>query len=582
MIRVVAHHILSPLGDSTAANLQAVRNGATAIRQWNGRWQLPQPFMASLFSESQMAQWPCGESHTPFEAMAIASVSKAIAMWRQQAGPAMPRLDDGRTVLVLSTTKGNIGLLDQLTDERQTTDPQLLQRLSLGHSAEVIAKAVGIPTMPIVVDNACISGASAIVFATRLLRMGRYDHAVVCGAERQSRFIVSGFQSLKALSSQVCRPFDIDRTGLNLGEAAATVILSRTAPESGWHVVAGAVRNDAHHISAPSMSAEGAWRALESVKSTAGVDSEQLAFLSTHGTATMFNDQMEAVAIDRAGQGQVPVNAVKANFGHTMGACGVLETVLSMAAIDAGIILPTKNFAELGVSRRINVTTKEMPTCKFSFIKMLSGFGGVNVALFMSKQAEADEKNEALRHQPVVRHSVHLSEKDVTVDGVKLAVTSMGKALVTELYKKTGGDYPRFYKMDLLCRIGLVATQLLLKAEETTTSDAAEHRAVVIVGRSGSIHADLNYLTSIMHADDFFPSPERFVYTLPNIVTGEIAMRYHYHGETSFYLLPTRDASIVSDIVQSAFLDPDTTSVIGGWIDCETDNRFEAELSILE
>ena len=260
----------------------------------------------------------------------------------------------------------------------------------------------------------------------------------------------------------------------------------------------------------------------------------------------------------------------------------MLETVLSMAAIDAGIILPTKNFAELGVSRRINVTTKEMPTCKFSFIKMLSGFGGVNVALFMSKQAEVNEKNEALRHQPVIRHSVHLSEKDVTVDGVKLAVTSMGKALVTELYKKTGGDYPRFYKMDLLCRIGLVATQLLLKAEETTTSDAAEHRAVVIVGRSGSIHADLNYLTSIMHADDFFPSPERFVYTLPNIVTGEIAMRYHYHGETSFYLLPTRDASIVSDIVQSAFLDPDTTSVIGGWIDCETDNRFEAELSILE
>lgn len=582
MIRVVAHHILSPLGDSTAANLQAVRNGATAIRQWNGRWQLPQLFMASLFSESQMAQWPCGESHTPFEAMAIASVSKAIAMWRQQAGPAMPRLDDGRTVLVLSTTKGNIGLLDQLTDERQTTDPQLLQRLSLGHSAEVIAKAVGIPTMPIVVDNACISGASAIVFATRLLRMGRYDHAVVCGAERQSRFIVSGFQSLKALSSLVCRPFDIDRTGQNLGEAAATVILSRTAPEPGWHVVAGAVRNDAHHISAPSMSAEGAWRALESVKSTAGVDSEQLAFLSTHGTATMFNDQMEAVAIDRAGLGQVPVNAVKANFGHTMGACGVLETVLSMAAIDAGIILPTKNFAELGVSRRINVTTKEMPTSKSSFIKMLSGFGGVNVALFMSKQAEVNEKNEALRHQPVIRHSVHLSEKDVTVDGVKLAVTSMGKALVTELYKKTGGDYPRFYKMDLLCRIGLVATQLLLKAEEITTSDAAEHRAVVIVGRSGSIHADLNYLTSIMHADDFFPSPERFVYTLPNIVTGEIAMRYHYHGETSFYLLPTRDTSIVSDIVQSAFLDPDTTSVIGGWIDCETDNRFEAELSIIE
>jgi 3-oxoacyl-[acyl-carrier-protein] synthase-1 len=104
----------------------------------------------------------------------------------------------------------------------------------------------------------------------------------------------------------------------------------------------------------------------------------------------------------------------------------------------------------------------------------------------------------------------------------------------------------------------------------------------MLVGRSGSIQADLNYYQSICRPDDYFPSPERFVYTLPNIVAGEIAIRHRYHGETSFLLLPRRDDEAVTTILRSAFLDAETTSVLGGWIDCEDDSRFEAELSIIE
>lgn len=571
MIRVAAHHILSPLGASTAANFDAVRRGETAVRRWEGLWQLPQPFMASCFDDAAVDWLQPG--YTRFESMAIASIRGAIAQWQQHVGEEKASVGSPRTVLILSTTKGNIALMGQEQGNNS--------RLWPGTTAATIAKAVGFTTEPIVIDNACISGVSAIILATRLLRMGLYDNAVVCGAEEQSRFIVSGFQSLKAMSPRGCQPFDIDRMGLNLGEAAATVVLTRIDDARlPWHVVAGAMRNDAHHLSAPSMTAEGAYRALSAVAT--GLSASQLAFISAHGTATMFNDQMEAVAIDRAGLSQVPVNAVKANYGHTMGACGVLETVLSMAAVDAGVVLPTKGFHELGVSKAIRITTSESTTAAKSFVKMVSGFGGGNAALLMSRdeQLDGDRPVKTVHHE--VRHTLRLTPDSVTVDGKALDVNATGKAMLTELYKKEVGDYPKFYRMDLLSRVGFIAAELLVKAEEGNVGADSASRAVMLVGRSGSIQADLNYYQSICRPDDYFPSPERFVYTLPNIVAGEIAIRHRYHGETSFLLLSRRDDEAVTTILRSAFLDAETTSVLGGWIDCEDDSRFEAELSIIE
>lgn len=571
MIRVAAHHILSPLGTTTAANLDAVRRGESAVRQWTGRWQLPRPFMASLFGEEAAAWLRPGCSR--FESMAVSSVSSALAQWRQNGGGALADAANPRTVLVLSTTKGNIAMMGH-----RGVSPD---RLWLGRSAAVIAREVGFTTLPVVIDNACISGVSAIILAARLLNMGLYDNAVVCGAEEQSAFIVSGFQSLKAMSPQLCRPFDIDRMGLNLGEAAATVVLTRQdCGQLPWHVAGGTMRNDAHHISAPSMSADGASRALAAV--TADIGAEQLAFISAHGTATMFNDQMEAVAIDRTGLGMVPVNAVKGNYGHTMGACGVLETVLSMAAVDEGIVLSTKGFSELGVSKHIRVTTAEATTTARSFVKMVSGFGGGNAALLMSKDSSVGRNDARTAHSLKASHMVRITTDSVSIDGNRLEMASAGKAMLTELYKKAVGDYPRFFRMDLLSRVGFVAAELLTRAEGNSRPADSESRAVVLVGLSGSEQADLNYYKSICRPDDFFPSPERFVYTLPNIVAGEIAIRHHYHGETSFLLLPEHNEEAINNIMRSAFLDPKVTSVMGGWIDCEDESRFEAELSIFE
>ena len=353
----IGESILSPLGATPAENFAAVCRGESALQRYEGVFGVREPFVASLMDRSL---WTA-PGRTFFDSIVIAAARRAV----EAAGidPASPR-----TVFVLSTIKGNIEYIDT-------------QDVTLACSARRLADAFGNPNPAVVVSNACISGLAALLQGRRMLLSGRFDHVVVVGAEVQSRFIVTGFQSLKALSEAPCKPFDAARDGLNLGEAAAAVVLG--FGESGWELVDGAVRNDANHISGPSRTGEGSYKALRYVlKHTSP---EELAFVNVHGTSTLYNDEMEAIAIDRAGLLDVPVNALKGTFGHTMGAAGILESILSMHAVDTGLVLPTRGFSELGVSRSVRVSAQAGTTDKRAFVKLLSGFGGVNGALLFRK-----------------------------------------------------------------------------------------------------------------------------------------------------------------------------------------------------
>ena len=218
----------------------------------------------------------------------------------------------------------------------------------------------------------------------RALRSGRYDYAVVIGADEQSPFIISGFLSFKAMSDEPCRPFDRDRKGLNLGECAATVVLKASdSVTEGWELKCGAIRNDANHISGPSRTGEGSFLALCEVLKECNKD--QLAFVNVHGTATAYNDEMESIAIYRAGLIDVPVTGLKGCYGHTMGAAGIMESILSMYAVNDNTVLPTRGYKECGVSYPVNVSAECRRSEGNSFIKLLSGFGGCNAALLYER-----------------------------------------------------------------------------------------------------------------------------------------------------------------------------------------------------
>ena len=368
--------LVTPVGNSPSEVLAAVRAGKSAFRLYDG-W--PEPYYASLLDRQGF------EGPSFFDHIALQAAREAVL----QAGI---DVSSPRVGLVLSTIKGNVEKIDS-------------EDVSLAASARSLADGLGVKSAPVVVSNACISGLAALLQGVRMIRSGAFDHIVVVGAEVQSRFIVTGFQSLKALSQSPCRPFDADREGLNVGEAAAAMVLSAqpvpenyfsgrdpknqfpgtsTEPTHGvWEIVEGAVRNDANHISGPSRTGEGSYNALRYVLE--GVSADELAFVNVHGTATRYNDQMEAIALNRAGLQEVPVNALKGVFGHTMGAAGILESIVSMEACDAGVVLPTRCFSRMGVEPAVNVSALERKTDKKAFVKLLSGFGGVNGALLFRK-----------------------------------------------------------------------------------------------------------------------------------------------------------------------------------------------------
>lgn len=569
MAYIIADNIISPLGETSEDNYLSVKSGRSGIRAYEpGTCNIPEGFNASLLFED-------------FETLALKSAQKAI-------GNAQLELKGKRTAFILSSTKGNIE-----------------ENISLADSAQRIASQLGIDSKPIVVCNACISGLSALILGNRLIDSGLYDAAIVCGCDTPRQFILSGFQSLKALSPEPCRPFDMERMGLNLGEAAATLILSKNSIQgNSWRMGDGFIRNDAFHISTPSKTADGLYlslqRTLESftkeISSTCKqIDlKEHLAFINAHGTATLFNDQMESVAIGRAGLSDLPANAYKSFWGHTMGAAGILETIISMKAIDDDTILGTKGFSELGVSGKMNICAENRPTDKKGFIKMLSGFGGCNATIWAAKSPESEmialSQKEQQECEFTTTHAIRITPEEVVLDHQKLWEGNQNAnekleeqeeaghhSLLTSLYRQMIGNYPKFYKMDGLSRLGFVASEILLNAEKGETD---KERAIIFFNHSSSIASDRNYKESINDKDNYFPSPSIFVYTLPNIVTGEIAIRNHFHGETSFFILPDKDERMMEEILQASCLDDQSKSFLTGWIDYEDERHFEAELKI--
>lgn len=374
IVRKIGENIISPIGFTVEENFSAVMAGRSALHRYDSLWGMPFPCFVSLIPDERLDAELCQEVNpsripslrTKFEKVALLSAVKAV----KQSG-----IDakSERVVFVLSSTKGNVELLAVENPDLECVTPAYI--------AQKVADYFGNPNVPLTVSNACISGLCAQIEAYRCLMSGQYDTAVVIGADVLSPFIVAGFQSLKALSDEQCRPFSANRKGLNLGEAAATVVY-QVADDSadGWKMLAGAVRNDANHISGPSRTGEGSYRALMTVLADSGLAANDLACLNVHGTSTMYNDEMEAIAINRAGLDCVPVNAMKGYYGHTLGAAGVLETLLTMRALEDGKVPATRGFDELGVTMPVQLSSESMDTQKRAFVKLLSGFGGCNAA----------------------------------------------------------------------------------------------------------------------------------------------------------------------------------------------------------
>jgi 3-oxoacyl-[acyl-carrier-protein] synthase I len=374
---IEAYNVTSPSGITAGENYNAVMSGKTGVARRNISHIHHEPFYASVLDDRMWNRinFSSDETLTAYESMLMHSISDALS----DADVTDVKSPD--TILIFSSTKGNIGLLE--TGAAAETE---YDHLSLYGSAAKIAAKLQNPNQPVVISNACISGVTALLYASRLIRSGRYRHAIVAGADTFSRFVFSGFYSFQAISPGNCKPFSASRDGINLGEAAATMIISRDAGKSKMKLLSGAVTNDSNHISGPSRTGNELAAAIEKAMELSRAVKNDVAFISAHGTATPYNDEMEAKAFRTAGLGDVYVNSLKGCFGHTLGAAGLVESVISVMAFENNLIPPTFGYDGIPVLEGMNVSSSPVPTSSQScFLKTASGFGGCNAAILFGK-----------------------------------------------------------------------------------------------------------------------------------------------------------------------------------------------------
>jgi 3-oxoacyl-[acyl-carrier-protein] synthase I len=373
---IIADNIYSPLGSTSVANFIQLREAQSGVKHEDDQALSPTPFYASLFNKThRFLHEDVNNKFTKFEKLLINSIGEALQSNTIEPG-------DKKTALIISSTKGNISLL-----ETEKYSKELEARISLTSSANVVAAYFQFVNKPIVVSNACISGMLAILTGMRLIESGEYENVVVSGADVISKFILSGFQSFQAVSETRCKPFDAKRAGINLGEGAGTVILSSNKKYStGIKVTGGSVSNDANHISGPSRTGEELHLAITKALQNAGLFANHIDFVSAHGTATIYNDEMEAKAIALSNLHSVPINSLKGNYGHTLGAAGIIESVVTIHSLKENTMIPTMGFEQLGVTQPINVCTSLYKGNFNNCLKTASGFGGCNAALVFSKQ----------------------------------------------------------------------------------------------------------------------------------------------------------------------------------------------------
>ena len=289
-VYAVADNIISSLGVNTDENLNNIFEQKSGIRKIDEPELYYRPIMAGRLDWNRVESMPMfklSHNSTKLESLMTASVADALSKTQVDA-------KDVETIFIFASTKGNI---DQIANNKDISWQDVLMH----HMASIVSSNFGSPNTPIVVSNACVSGVMAIVMACDLLKSGKYKNAVVVGGDILSEFVISGFDSFKSMSDELCRPYDKDRTGLNLGEGAATLILSTDESLSASYkkvmVSAGSTSNDANHISGPSRTGEELAMAIKDVLKLAGASAEDIDMVDAHGTATVYNDEMESKAM---------------------------------------------------------------------------------------------------------------------------------------------------------------------------------------------------------------------------------------------------------------------------------------------
>ena len=303
--------------------------------------------------------------------------------------------NNSRTGVISSTTVGGMDKTEQYFNDFLLSDRYLPYVFTHDccDNTEKIAENLGIKGYLTTISTACSSSANAIMFGARLIRFGHADRIIAGGTDALSKFTVNGFSTLKILDEKPCRPFNKDRSGLNLGEGAGFIILEaeelavRSKKKIFCEITGYANANDAYHQTASSPDGYGPYLAMKQALDMSGIRPGGIDYINVHGTGTDNNDLTEGLAIEKIFSPRIPpVSSTKAYTGHTLAAAGAIEAIISILAIENGILFPNLNFTEkmdeLGFDPQIKLV-KDVPVK--NVLTNSFGFGGNDTSLIFSK-----------------------------------------------------------------------------------------------------------------------------------------------------------------------------------------------------
>jgi len=387
-LRISAYTLCSALGDGRDATLAALRErrsglrrndfGATPLPTWIGR-------VAGLETQALPAEhgaWDCRNNRLAWRALQADGFRDAVAKARDRYGA-------GRIAVVMGTSTSSIGASEEAytrldPDGRYPADlrrPIIHTPHSLG---DFVQHALGLRNVSVTVATACSSSAKVFAQAERLMRSGVADAAVVGGVDTLCGSVLFGFNALELVSPDLCRPFDVARRGINIGEAGGFALLEKDADSGPWLTGYGE-SSDAHHMSTPHPEGLGARAALAAALDRAGLSAAAIDYVNLHGTASQKNDEVEAQVVADLFSTDTLASSTKGWTGHTLGAAGIVEAAITLLALEHGLAPGTLNTQTLDAGcgpqiQRDNVERSLHHALSFSF-----GFGGSNCVLALAR-----------------------------------------------------------------------------------------------------------------------------------------------------------------------------------------------------
>lgn len=395
-VAITGMGIISAIGNTVAENYLALigeKKGISRIA-WIDTIHKNEIMVGEInFSNAELESQLALDSNNNYSRTALLG---AIAAKQAIAAAQITNIDTYKTGLISATSVGGMDMTERYFYEY--LEDKSLQKYIDGHhagdSSQKIAEQLGINhSLVTTISTACSSAANAIMFGARLIKAGKLDRVVVGGSDCLSKFTINGFKTLMILSDTYNTPFDENRKGLNLGEAAAFLVLESDAVVKAEnkkvlaYVKGYGNANDAYHQTASSENGDGATLAMEKALKVAGLNPKDIDYVNAHGTATGNNDLSEGKALIRVfGEDLPEFSSTKAYTGHTLAAAGAIEAVYSILALQHSVIYPNLNFKTQMKEFEITPQTTLKEKTLSAVLSNSLGFGGNCSTLIFTKE----------------------------------------------------------------------------------------------------------------------------------------------------------------------------------------------------